>query len=148
MIVPKRLQPRHQHQHGQHARCPEVQQKRHQRQMTAHSLRSPLRVLLLAAALLILTPLHQSAAQDPEAIKRANEQLVAVNALPATVEPPVVSLPAEENPMITIEEQLQQAEALGVALTQEQLARANPLLGTAGRLADPVRLKPADWPDG
>jgi hypothetical protein len=110
--------------------------------------------LLLLPLLLGGLPL-QAAAQgvpaqslDPAAARRANEQLAALNALPAALGSPVLQSPAPEAQRITIEEQLQQAEALGVALTQEQLARANPLLGTAGRLADPQRTSPNDWPDG
>lgn len=120
-----------------------------------------LALLLLAAAALALAPapagaqaddqlaaLNALPAADPAALQRANDQLAALNALPAAPVTPPAAAPVPAPERITIEEQLQQAEALGVKLTQEQLARANPLLGTAGRLKDPERRSPADWPDG
>jgi hypothetical protein len=53
-----------------------------------------------------------------------------------------------EHSIITLNEQLQQAWSLNEELTPEQLARANPLIGTQGRLPAPQRKVVADWPDG
>ena len=123
------------------------------------------RLVLLAALLLAccaagagpaaaLQQQPSPAPADAAARTRANRQLEALDAaLPgaAAAGGPAAAAKLQEvheAPRITIEEQLQQAEALNVQLTQEQLARANPLLGTAGRLKDPERKRPADWPDG
>ncbi len=101
--------------------------------------------------MLLICSLHviRAGADGPSAAAKKG-QLAALNALPAAVAVPPAKRPVQppEPPLITIGEQMEQAAELGVALTQEQLARANPLLGTAGRLKDPQREHPAEWPDG
>jgi len=50
--------------------------------------------------------------------------------------------------MISVEEQLAQARALGIQLSQEDLLAANALLGAFGPLAKHPRSSIDDWPDG
>lgn len=53
-----------------------------------------------------------------------------------------------QSQIISLQEQLQQAEALGVALTPAQLEGANPLLGPKGRVQVPEKAHPSEFPDG
>jgi hypothetical protein len=69
-----------------------------------------------------------------------------IGTAPAVQQIPIV-LKEGEN-IITIREQLDQAWSLHEGLSQEQLARAFPLIGTSGRLPAPERKAVADWPDG
>jgi hypothetical protein len=115
--------------------------------------------MLRGAALLLAVALLAAALQEPHtaAAARAGTPAAAAGAAAVAAEavrhaddhatPHYQQAPAPPD-LITINEQLQQADALGVTLTPEQLARANPLLGARGRLKDPVRARPADWPDG
>ncbi|GBG00103.1 hypothetical protein Rsub_12844 [Raphidocelis subcapitata] len=115
-------------------------------------------LLLSCAAPLLLRPAAAqpapapaaAAAADAAAAQRAAERLASLNALPpAAGSSAGAALPPDGEPtLITIEEQLQQADALGVQLTPLQLARANPLLGPGGKLKEPELDRPADWPDG
>jgi hypothetical protein len=53
-----------------------------------------------------------------------------------------------ESQVISLLEQMQQAAALKVALTQEQLENANPLLGFKGPVKVPEKTGPEEYPDG
>lgn len=53
-----------------------------------------------------------------------------------------------DSQVISLLEQMQQAEALKVSLTPEQLANANPLLGPKGPVKVPEKTEPEEFPDG
>jgi hypothetical protein len=53
-----------------------------------------------------------------------------------------------DSQVISLLEQVQQAAALRIPLTQEQLENANPLLGFKGPVKVPERTEPEEYPDG
>jgi hypothetical protein len=53
-----------------------------------------------------------------------------------------------EGQVISLVEQLQQAAALKVNISQEQLESAAPLLGRHGKLKPVEKTEPSQWPDG